>query len=264
MDDPELEQVTIRGSVQSAKTAMLIAAALGHMAAGRVEPVYGGRDDRLKRTLAARIVAWGRLCGDEQVREAYAAKRPPFARQTARGGRVEVVSAREGGAALMRTAEIVIVDELRVFHQDMLGELVDRQAEAVPGTRGFHLDAFLSPFESLPTIVRRPCSRGGSSKSTPLVGPKCEPLMLVRFRGTRLAPDGITHPWCGHCHPPAPASGSLHHRRGCGSRCSPWSCPPSVREPKLRNGIVRVNRLEPLACPQCTCQSLCYTNGVNF
>ena len=35
MDDPELEQVTIRGSVQSAKTATLIAAALGHMAAGR-------------------------------------------------------------------------------------------------------------------------------------------------------------------------------------------------------------------------------------
>ena len=145
----------------------------------------------------------------------------------------------------MRTAEIVIVDELRVFHQDMLGELVDRmasyggagrlittssagyedecrttteleksdsrrwflrcpscgreniaqwanvqyknrrapiyvmpccggaldsvrfrhavdagrwkptQAEAVPGTRGFHLDALLSPFESLPTIVRQ-------------------------------------------------------------------------------------------------------------
>ena len=36
--------------------------------------------------------------------------------------------AMEGGAALMRTAEIMIVDELRVFHQDMLGELVDRMA----------------------------------------------------------------------------------------------------------------------------------------
>ena len=32
---PSFEQVTIRGSVQSAKTATLIAAALGHMAAGR-------------------------------------------------------------------------------------------------------------------------------------------------------------------------------------------------------------------------------------
>ena len=147
----------------------------------------------------------------------------------------------------MRTAEIVIVDELRAFNRDMLGELVDRMAsyggegrlitassagfedecrttveldksdarrlvsspcpscgrenvaamakrgqyknrrapayvmpccgaeldsirfrhavaagrwrptkdEAVPGTRGYHLDAFLSPFESLPTIVRQ-------------------------------------------------------------------------------------------------------------
>ena len=35
MDDPSLEQVTIRGSVQSGKTASLIAAGLGHMAAGR-------------------------------------------------------------------------------------------------------------------------------------------------------------------------------------------------------------------------------------
>ena len=40
MDGPELEQVTIRGSVQSGKTATLIAAALGHMAAGRAVLVY--------------------------------------------------------------------------------------------------------------------------------------------------------------------------------------------------------------------------------
>ena len=244
MDDPEIEQCTIRGSVQSGKTATLIVAALGHMAAGRSVLVFEP-DDRLKRTLAARIVAWGRLCGDEGVRTAYEPKRPPFARVGAAGGRLEVVSAREGGAGLMRTAEIVIVDELRVFHRDMLGELVDRMAsyggagrlitassagfedecrttveldksdarrwflscpscgreniaawrnvvyknrrapiysmpccgaaldsirfrhaiaagrwrptkdEAVPGTRGYHLDAFLSPFESLPTIVRQ-------------------------------------------------------------------------------------------------------------
>ena len=145
----------------------------------------------------------------------------------------------------MRTAEIVIVDELRAFNRDMLGELVDRMAsyggagrlitassagfedecrttveleksdarhwfmscpscgreniaawqnvvyknrrapiyltpccgseldsvgfrhavaagrwrptkdESVPGTRGYHLDCFLSPFETLPTIVRQ-------------------------------------------------------------------------------------------------------------
>ena len=244
MDDSTLEQVTIRGSVQSGKTAMLIVAGLGHMAAGRSVLIFEP-DDRLKRVLAARIVAWGRLCADEAVREAYEPKRPPHGRSTAAGGRLEVVSAREGGAGLMRTAEIVIVDELRAFHRDMLGELVDRTAsyggsgrlitassagyedecrttveldksdarhwfmscpscgreniaawanviyknrrapiyltpccgseldsvgfrhavaagrwratkdEAVPGTRGFHIDCFLSPFESLPTIVRQ-------------------------------------------------------------------------------------------------------------
>lgn len=244
MDDADLEQVTIRGSVQSGKTATLIAAGLYHMHKGRSVLLYEP-DDKLKRTLAARIATWGHACKDEAIKAAYMPKRPPFARATASGGRLEVISAREGGAALMRTAEIVIVDELRVFHQDMLGELVDRmaayggagrlitassagfedecrttteleksdmrrwflrcpscdreniadwknviykgrenpvytmpccgaelsghrfrhaveagrwkatKAPLVPGTRGYHVDAFLSPFESLATIVRQ-------------------------------------------------------------------------------------------------------------
>ena len=244
MDDPEAEQVTIRGSVQSGKTASLIAAGLYHLSRHRSVLIYEP-DDKLKRTLAARIVAWGRLCEDEAVQAAYTPKRPPFTRQTTAGGRLEVISAREGGAGLMRTAEVVIVDELRVFHADLLGELIDRMASyggkgrlitassagfedeckttheleksdarrwflrcpscdreniadwknviykgrdnpvyvapccgaelggvafrqavtagrwkptkapMVPGTVGFHLDSFLSPFESLATIVRQ-------------------------------------------------------------------------------------------------------------
>ncbi len=244
MDDDTLEQVTIRGSVQSGKTATLIAAGLGHMAAGRSVLIFEP-DDKLKRALAARIVAWGRLCKDEAIQGAFEPKRPPFARSTEAGGRLEVISAREGGAAVMRTAEIVVVDELRLFHLDLLGDLVDRMAayggkgrlitassagyeneckttveleksdsrrwflkcpecdqeniaswanvnykarrypyytmpccgsalegipfrravqagrwkptkeEMVEGTRGFHLDAFTSPFESLRTIVRQ-------------------------------------------------------------------------------------------------------------
>ena len=126
MDRPEVAQVTIRGSVQSGKTASLIAAGLGHMAAGRSVLIFEP-DDRLKRTLAARILAWGRLCKDSAIREAYEPKRPPFARTTDTG-RLEVISAREGGAGVMRTAEVVIVDELRLFHLDLLGDLIDRMA----------------------------------------------------------------------------------------------------------------------------------------
>ena len=244
MDDPDLEQVTIRGSIQSGKTATLIAAGLGHMAAGRSVLIFEP-DDRLKRTLAARLIAWGRACRDLTIREAFDPKRPPFVRSTDAGGRLEVISAREGGAGVMRTAEIVIVDELRLFHKDLLGDLIDRMAAyggrgrlitassagyehecktsteleksdsrhwflqcpscghenvadwrnvvyggrrypvyvmpccgaslegipfrramqagrwkptkdpMVPGTRGYHLDAFTSPFESLRTIVRQ-------------------------------------------------------------------------------------------------------------
>ena len=122
-----MKQVTIRGSVQSGKTAALIAAGLGHMAAGRSVLIFEP-DDKLKRALATRILAWGRACRDEAIREAYEPKRPPFARSTDAGGRCEVISAREGGAGVMRTAEIVIVDELRLFHVDLLGDLVDRTA----------------------------------------------------------------------------------------------------------------------------------------
>ena len=58
MDNPEVEQCTIRGSVQSGKTAGLIAAALYHFSRHRSVLVYEP-DDKLKRTLAARIVAVG-------------------------------------------------------------------------------------------------------------------------------------------------------------------------------------------------------------
>ena len=126
MDRPDVAQVTIRGSVQSGKTASLIAAGLGHMAAGRSVLIFEP-DDRLKRALAARILAWGRLCKDDMIREAYEPKRPPFARTTDTG-RLEVISAREAGAGVMRTAEVVIVDELRLFHLDLLADLIDRMA----------------------------------------------------------------------------------------------------------------------------------------
>ena len=270
MDDITLEQVTIRGSVQSGKTAALIAAGLGHMAAGRSVLIFEP-DDKLKRALAARILAWGRLCKDEAIREAYEPKRPPFARSTDAGGRCEVISAREDGAAVMRTAEIVIVDELRLFHLDLLGDLIDRMAAyggkgrlitassagyqdeckttheldksdsrrwflrchecgqenvaswanvnykarrypfytmpccgsalegvpfrralqagrwkatkevLVPGTRGYHLDAFVSPFETLRTIVRQWKRADAHRKQT---GSMAE---IISFQTGRLA-----------------------------------------------------------------------------
>ena len=228
-------------------------------------------DDKLKRALAARILAWGRLCKDDVIREAYEPKRPPFTRTTPAGGRLEVISAREGGAAVMRTAEIVIVDELRLFHIDILGDLIDRMAayggkgrlitassagyqdecktsieleksdarhwflrchecgqenianwanvnykarrypfytmpccgaalegvafrramqagqwkatkeEMVPATRGYHLDAFLSPFESLRTIVRQWKRASAHQKQT---GSLAE---VISFQTGRLA-----------------------------------------------------------------------------
>ena len=127
MDDPEAAQVVVRGSVQSGKTACLIVASLFHMAKGRSVLLYQP-DDRLKRAMAARLLLWGRACKDEEVASAYEPKRPPHARVGAAGGRLEVISARESGAAVMRTASVVVVDELRLFHADLLADLIDRTA----------------------------------------------------------------------------------------------------------------------------------------
>ena len=126
-DDPELQQVTIRGSVQSGKTAALIAAAFYHASRGRAVLIFEP-DDRLRRALGKRILAWGRLCRDARIALAYGPERPPMAREIVGGGRLEVLSAAEHGATLMRTAEIVIIDELRAFKEDLIAGLIDRMA----------------------------------------------------------------------------------------------------------------------------------------
>ena len=127
MDDPTLEQVTIRGSIQSGKTASLLVAALGFFAAGKSVLFYEP-DDALKRTMSARIRAWARVCRDPVVSVPWERPRPPHHRTNEKGGRLEVLSAGQRTGTLMRTAEIVILDELRAFGRDIVLELVDRMA----------------------------------------------------------------------------------------------------------------------------------------
>ena len=127
ISSPQLEQITIRASVQSGKTAALILAALFYMSRGRsvlfLEPV-----EALQRHVAKRIIAFGRACLDPGIAAAYEHPRPPLVRQHANGGRVEVLAASADDAGLSRTADVVIVDELRAFRGDLLQELTDRMA----------------------------------------------------------------------------------------------------------------------------------------
>ena len=127
MDDRTLEQVTVRGSVQSGKTATLLVAALAHFAAGR-SVLFFEPDEALKRAMSARVRAWARACRDPLVSEPWATPRPPHQRTNDAGGRLEVLSAGQRTGTLMRTAEIVILDELRAFGRDIVLELVDRMA----------------------------------------------------------------------------------------------------------------------------------------
>ena len=127
LSSPQLEQITIRASVQSGKTAALIVTALFYMARGKsvlfLEPV-----ESLQRHMAKRIIAFGRACLDPGIAAAYEHPRPPLIRQHANGGRVEVLAASADDAGLSRTADVVIVDELRAFRGDLLQELTDRMA----------------------------------------------------------------------------------------------------------------------------------------
>ena len=88
-----------------------------------LEPV-----EALQRFMAKRIIAFGRACLDPGIRAAFESKRPPLVREHENGGRVEVLAAAADDSGLSRTADVVIVDELRAFWADLLQELSDRMA----------------------------------------------------------------------------------------------------------------------------------------
>ena len=141
---PQLEQVTIRASVQSGKTAAVIVAALYHLAHGRSVLFYEP-SEKLQRHMAKRIIQWGRAAADEGISRPYASPRPPFVREHGSGGRLEVLNAAEATSGLSRTAEIVIVDELRAFQADVLQEIGDRMAAF--GGRGKLITASSAGYE---------------------------------------------------------------------------------------------------------------------
>ena len=122
---PRLEQVTIRASVQSGKTAMLIAAALYFMDMGK-SVLFFEPNDNLKRRMQKRIRAWGMASSSEQIVKAWTPIRSPFYRVCESGGSLEIIGGQEHGAGLSRTAEVVLVDELRAFTMDLLQEITDR------------------------------------------------------------------------------------------------------------------------------------------
>ena len=144
LTSPQLEQVTLRASVQSGKTAGLIVAGLYHMSKGRSVLFYEP-SERLQRHIAKRIIQWGRASTDKGIKDAYTPKRPPFVRETANGGRLEVLNAAEATSGLSRTAQIVIVDELRAFQADVLQEISDRMAAF--GGRGKLITASSAGYE---------------------------------------------------------------------------------------------------------------------
>ena len=125
---PRLEQVTVRASVQSGKTAMLIAAALYFMALGKSVLFYEPNDN-LKSGCRSGFATgvWLRSMTHASLRHGRRCA-APFYRVHETGGSLEILGAQEHGAGLSRTAEVTLVDELRAFHADLLQEIGDRMA----------------------------------------------------------------------------------------------------------------------------------------
>ena len=144
MTSPQLEQISIRASVQSGKTAALILAALFHLSRGRSVLLFEP-DEVLQRHLAERIQTFALHSTDGKLIEAFSGMRSPFKREHEDGGRLEVLNAAARGAGLSRTADVVVVDELRAFQTDMLQVLTDRMAAY--GGKGKLITASSAGFE---------------------------------------------------------------------------------------------------------------------
>ena len=85
MASPQLEQVTVRASVQSGKTASLIVAALYHLARGRSVLFYEPQEV-LMRAMGRRITAWGRGARDEALNACFKDNRQHLVREHESGG----------------------------------------------------------------------------------------------------------------------------------------------------------------------------------
>lgn len=140
----QLEQVTLRASVQSGKTAALIVAALYHLAHKR-SVIFYEPDEALARLIADRLTLWALHSTDGKLIGAFSPLRRPFVREHDDGGRLEILNASAKGAGLSRTADVVIVDELRAFNADVLQTLIDRMAAY--GGRGLLITASSAGYE---------------------------------------------------------------------------------------------------------------------
>ena len=140
----QLEQVTIRASVQSGKTAALIVAALYHMAHKR-SVIFYEPDEALQTHDRGADHPVGVALDRRQADRCVSPARRPFVRVHEDGGRLEILNASAKGAGLSRTADVVIVDELRAFNADVLQTLIDRMAAF--GGRGLLITASSAGYE---------------------------------------------------------------------------------------------------------------------
>ena len=106
---------------------MLIAAALYFMDMGK-SVLFFEPNDNLKRRMQKRIRDWGMASSNEQIVKAWTPMRVRSIASTKAVGSLEIIGGQEHGAGLSRTAEIVLVDELRAFTMDLLQEITDRMA----------------------------------------------------------------------------------------------------------------------------------------
>ena len=112
------------------------------------------------------------------LRKAWDLKRSPNHREHESGGSLEIIGALEHGAGLSRTAEIVIIDELRAFTADLLQEINDRMAAF--GTKGRMITASSAGFQdqckTSPQSCRNPTRGNGSC-----VCPNCERESIAQW-----------------------------------------------------------------------------------
>ena len=126
--DPATRRLIVRAHVQGGKTELLAVLAAYFATAESAPVLVYSAGLALTRALGDRLIAFYRAARNDALREAYTPARPPPKRTIAGGGSIEVVNSTSVTAFQMRTARIVLLDEVRSHPGSLLIAAEGRQA----------------------------------------------------------------------------------------------------------------------------------------
>ena len=111
--DPATRRLIVRAHVQGGKTELIAVLAAYFATAEHAPVLIYSAGIALTRALGDRLIDFYRAAPNKALAKAYAPARPPHKRTIAGGGTIEVINSAAQTAFQMRSARIVLLDEVR-------------------------------------------------------------------------------------------------------------------------------------------------------